>query len=84
MGGAHRDLGNKLTAFLKRALNDAYRQVSDLKVKELLDKRYERLQSYRKFIDIKAEAKSKTVNTRAFLIGTLTLCGTASTAHPVH
>ena len=56
MGGAHRD-PKQMTAFLKRALNDAYRQVSDLKVKELLDKRYERLQSYGKFIDIKAEAK---------------------------
>ncbi|MBK7502299.1 MAG: acetyl-CoA carboxylase carboxyltransferase subunit alpha [Polaromonas sp.] len=56
VGGAHRD-PKQMTAFLKRALNDAYRQVSDLKVKELLDKRYERLQSYGKFIDIKAEAK---------------------------
>ncbi|HMS28130.1 MAG TPA: acetyl-CoA carboxylase carboxyltransferase subunit alpha [Burkholderiaceae bacterium] len=56
VGGAHRD-PKQMTAFLKRALNDAYRQVSDLKVKELLDKRYERLQSYGKFVDIKAEAK---------------------------
>ena len=56
VGGAHRD-PKQMTAFLKRALNDAYRQVSDLKVKDLLDKRYERLQSYGKFIDIKAEAK---------------------------
>ncbi len=56
VGGAHRD-PKQMTAFLKRALNDAYRQVSDLKVKDLLDRRYERLQSYGKFIDIKAEAK---------------------------
>ena len=56
VGGAHRD-PKQMAAFLKRALNDAYRQVSDLKVKELLDKRYERLQSYGKFTDIKAEAK---------------------------
>ena len=56
VGGAHRD-PKQMTAFLKRALNDAYRQVSDLKVKDLLDRRYERLQSYGKFIDTKAEAK---------------------------
>jgi acetyl-CoA carboxylase carboxyl transferase subunit alpha len=29
--------------------------VTDMKVKELLDKRYERLQSYGRFIDTKAE-----------------------------
>jgi acetyl-CoA carboxylase carboxyl transferase subunit alpha len=45
VGGAHRD-HKQMAAFLKRALNDAYRQVSDLKVKELLDRRYDRLQSY--------------------------------------
>ena len=57
VGGAHRD-HKQMTAFLKRALVDAYRQISDLKVKELLDRRYERLQSYGKFSDIKADAKS--------------------------
>ena len=57
VGGAHRD-PKQMTAFLKRALVDAYRQVSDLKVKELLDRRYDRLQSYGKFSDIKAEAKA--------------------------
>jgi len=31
--------------------------VSDLKVKELLDKRYERLQSYGRFTDTKADAR---------------------------
>jgi acetyl-CoA carboxylase carboxyl transferase subunit alpha len=46
VGGAHRD-HKQMAAFLKRALNDAYRQVSDLKVKELLDRRYERLQELR-------------------------------------
>jgi acetyl-CoA carboxylase carboxyl transferase subunit alpha len=56
VGGAHRD-HKQMTAFLKRALVDAYRQVSDLKVSALLDRRYERLQSYGKFSDIKAEAK---------------------------
>jgi acetyl-CoA carboxylase carboxyl transferase subunit alpha len=46
-----------MTAQLKRGLNDAWRQVSDLKVKELLDRRYERLQSYGRFTDTKAEAR---------------------------
>jgi acetyl-CoA carboxylase carboxyl transferase subunit alpha len=56
VGGAHRD--TKLMASqLKRGLNDAWRQVSDLKVKELLDRRYERLQSYGRFNDTKADAR---------------------------
>jgi acetyl-CoA carboxylase carboxyl transferase subunit alpha len=56
VGGAHRD--SKLMASqLKRGLNDAWRQVSDLKVKELLDRRYERLQSYGRFTDTKVEAR---------------------------
>jgi acetyl-CoA carboxylase carboxyl transferase subunit alpha len=38
-------------------LNDAFRQVSDMKVKELLDRRYERLQSYGRFTDTKADAR---------------------------
>ena len=58
VGGAHRD-HKQMTAFLKRALNDAYRQVSDLKTKELLERRYERLMSYGKFSDIKADTKSE-------------------------
>ena len=41
--------------FLKRALGDAFRQVHDLKVKDLLDRRYERLQSYGRFNDTKAD-----------------------------
>jgi acetyl-CoA carboxylase carboxyl transferase subunit alpha len=32
-------------------LNDALRQVSDLKPKDLLQRRYERLQSYGRFTD---------------------------------
>ena len=56
VGGAHRD-HKQMAAFLKRALNDALRQVSDLKVKELLDRRYERLQSYGRFTDTKADAR---------------------------
>ena len=46
-----------MAAFAKRALNDAFRQVSDLKVRELLDRRYERLQSYGRFTDTKADSK---------------------------
>jgi acetyl-CoA carboxylase carboxyl transferase subunit alpha len=56
VGGAHRD-HKQMAAFLKRALNDAFRQVSDLKVKDLLERRYERLQSYGRFTDTKASAK---------------------------
>ena len=56
VGGAHRD-PKQMSAQLKRGLNDAWRQVTDLKVKELLDKRYERLQSYGRFTDTKADAR---------------------------
>ena len=56
VGGAHRDT-RQMGAFLKRALNDAWRQLSDLKVRELLDRRYERLQSYGRYTDTKAEAR---------------------------
>ncbi len=55
VGGAHRD-HKQMAAFLKRALNDAYRQVSDLKPRELIERRYERLQSYGRFADTKAES----------------------------
>jgi acetyl-CoA carboxylase carboxyl transferase subunit alpha len=56
VGGAHRD-PKQMSAQLKRGLNDAWRQVTDLKVKELLDKRYERLQSYGRYNDTKADAR---------------------------
>jgi acetyl-CoA carboxylase carboxyl transferase subunit alpha len=52
VGGAHRD-PKAMSAALKRALGDALRQVVDLKPKELLDRRYERLQSYGRFTDTK-------------------------------
>ena len=55
VGGAHRDV-KQICAQLKRGLNDALRQVSDLKLKELLDRRYDRLQSYGRYSDTKAEA----------------------------
>ena len=56
VGGAHRDL-KQMSAQLKRGLNDAWRQVTDMKVKELLERRYERLQSYGRFSDTKADAR---------------------------
>jgi acetyl-CoA carboxylase carboxyl transferase subunit alpha len=55
VGGAHRD-HKQMAAFLKRALNDAWRQLADLKVRELVDRRYERLQGYGRFTDTKADA----------------------------
>jgi len=56
VGGAHRDHGQMAT-FLKRALNDAWRQVADLKPKELLDRRYARLDGYGRFTDTKTDTK---------------------------
>ncbi len=56
VGGAHRD-PKQMSAFLKRALNEAWRQLSDLKPRELVDRRYERLQSYGRFSDTKADSR---------------------------
>ncbi len=56
VGGAHRD-HKQMAAYLKRALNDAYRQVADLKVKELLERRHDRLNSYGRFSDTKADSR---------------------------
>lgn len=56
VGGAHRD-PRQMASFLKRALGDAYRQLADLKPKELQDRRYDRLQSYGRFADTKAESQ---------------------------
>jgi acetyl-CoA carboxylase carboxyl transferase subunit alpha len=52
VGGAHRD-PKAMSASLKRALGDALRQVVDLKPKDLLERRYQRLQSYGRFGDTK-------------------------------
>ncbi len=52
VGGAHRD-PRHMASQLKRALIDALRQVSDLKPKDLLQRRYERLQAYGRFADTK-------------------------------
>lgn len=54
LGGAHRN-PEQMASFLKRALQDAYRQVADLRTKDLLDRRYERLQSYGRFTDTRAD-----------------------------
>jgi acetyl-CoA carboxylase carboxyl transferase subunit alpha len=56
VGGAHRD-PKQMAAFLKRALAEAHRQVADLKTKELIERRHERLNSYGRFTDTKADAK---------------------------
>ncbi len=50
VGGAHRDPKGMAVA-VKRALSDALRQVADLKPKELLQRRHERLKSYGRFTD---------------------------------
>ena len=52
VGGAHRD-PKQMASQLKRALVDALRQVADLKPKDLLQRRYERLQSYGRYSDTK-------------------------------
>ncbi len=56
VGGAHRDHA-QMGAQLKRALTEAFRQVSDLKVKELIDRRHARINSYGRFTDTKADTK---------------------------
>jgi acetyl-CoA carboxylase carboxyl transferase subunit alpha len=52
VGGAHRDT-KQMAAFLKRALGDALRQVADLPTRDLLQRRYDRLRSYGRYIDTK-------------------------------
>ena len=52
VGGAHRDVP-WMSAQLKRALSEALRQVSDLKPKDLLNRRYERLRAYGRYSDSK-------------------------------
>jgi len=61
LGGAHRD-PKQMAVSLKRALTDAYRPLAELKTKELLDRRYERLQSYGRFADSKTQAAGKTAS----------------------
>ena len=52
VGGAQRD-PKWMSVALKRALNDALRQVADLGTEELLKRRHDRLQSYGRFSDTK-------------------------------
>lgn len=63
VGGAHRD-HKQMAAFLKRALSDAWRQVSDMKTDELINRRYARLQGYGRYTDTKADSKSETKLTK--------------------
>ena len=53
LGGAHRDHAAMVSG-LKKSLSDALRLVSDLKPKELVERRYERLNSYGRFTDTAA------------------------------
>ena len=48
LGGAHRD-PRGMASSLKKALQDALRQVSDLSPADLIERRYERLMGYGKF-----------------------------------
>ncbi len=52
VGGAHRD-PKLMCSHLKRALVDALRQVNDLKPRELIARRHERLSGYGRFADTK-------------------------------
>jgi acetyl-CoA carboxylase carboxyl transferase subunit alpha len=52
VGGAQRDI-KQMASHLKRALNDALRHVVDLKPKELIQRRHDRLRSYGRFTDTK-------------------------------
>ncbi len=58
VGGAHTN-HKQMASLLKRALGDALRQVNDLKTSELLDRRYQRLQSYGRFNDTRADKNGK-------------------------
>ena len=53
VGGAHRDV-KAMASQLRRALNDVWRQVSDLRTQELLERRYERLMAYGRYTDTRA------------------------------
>ena len=53
LGGAHRDHKAMLTV-LKKSLTDSIRLLSDIKPKELVERRYERLNSYGRFTDTAA------------------------------
>jgi acetyl-CoA carboxylase carboxyl transferase subunit alpha len=50
-GGAHRD-GAQAAQVLKRALNEVFHQITSLGTRELLDRRYQRLQSYGRYAEV--------------------------------
>lgn len=52
LGGAHRD-PRAMAASLKKGLQDALRQVSDLSPTELIERRFERLMGYGKFKELR-------------------------------
>lgn len=52
LGGAHRD-PRAMAASVKKALQDALRQVSDLSPTELIERRFERLMGYGKFKELR-------------------------------
>jgi acetyl-CoA carboxylase carboxyl transferase subunit alpha len=54
VGGAHRD-HRAMAQSLKRALQDALRQLTDLSPGELVDRRFERLMAYGKFKEMPVE-----------------------------
>ncbi|MDD2727635.1 acetyl-CoA carboxylase carboxyltransferase subunit alpha [Malikia sp.] len=58
VGGAHRD-PQAMAASLKRALADAWRQLADLKTDALIERRHDRLNSYGRFTDTKADGKGR-------------------------
>jgi acetyl-CoA carboxylase carboxyl transferase subunit alpha len=53
VGGAHRS-HRSMADSLKKALQDALRQVADLSPAELVERRFERLMSYGKFKEVSA------------------------------
>jgi acetyl-CoA carboxylase carboxyl transferase subunit alpha len=53
VGGAHRD-PKQMASQLKRGLVDGLRQVADLSIPDLVDRRYARLKSYGRFTDTTA------------------------------
>ena len=55
VGGAHRD-PKQMAAQLRRALNDALRQLAELSSDELLERRYQRIRSYGRYSDAAAAA----------------------------
>ena len=64
VGGAHRD-PRAMAQSLKRALQDALRQVTDLSPSELLERRFRRLMSYGKFRRVNSRLICRPASRRA-------------------